>query len=59
MVVMKEYRQVSGVVELVVDRKARVRASLQTVGLSDPRLSSTTQSTEEVLLWSGEEVWSI
>ena len=43
--IMKEYRQVPAVVELVGDRKARVRTSLQ--------------DAKEVLLWSGEEIGSI
>ena len=35
--VMKEYRQVPAVVELVEDRKARVRASLQIEGCGPQR----------------------
>ena len=49
--VMKEYRQGSTAVESVGDRKARVRASLQTEGwgLSESRLSNPRQDAEEVL----------
>ena len=36
--VMKEYRQVPAAVELVGDRKARVRASLQSEGCDPQRL---------------------
>ena len=55
---MKEYRQVPAAVELVGDRKARVRASLQTEGCG-PQRPLVEQDAEEVLLWSGEEVGSI
>ena len=47
--VMKEYRQMLAAVELVGDRKARVRSSLQNAALSDPRLSNPNQDAEEVI----------
>ena len=55
--VMKEYSQVPAAVELVRDRKARVKTSFQ--ALSDPQLSNLSQDTEEVMLCSKEEVGSI
>ena len=49
--VMKEYRQVPVAVELVVHRKARVRASLQTEGGGPqrPPVEQPSQDAEEVL----------
>ena len=54
--VLKEYRQMPVAIEWVGDRKARVRASLQTenaplraFAFSDPRLSNPSQDAEEVL----------
>ena len=52
--VMKEYRQVPAAVELVGDRNARVRTSLQTEGHSPqrPPVEQPSQDAKEVLLWS-------
>ena len=54
--IMKEYKQMPAAVETVVDRKARVRTSLQTKNAlleatapREPRLSNPNQDSEEVL----------
>ena len=56
--VMKEYRQVLTAVELVGDRKARVRDSLQTEGCGPqrPPVEQPQTRCEGMLLWSGERV---